>query len=103
MGIGAVYDMSRARLTASEDPESGSDAIQRVVATSSLPMRTQSSSPDGARFPQGQHDWDFAIPIIRELYMVQNLPLPKVIEIMTTKHGFKATYGVLISALRSPV
>ncbi|ETS75708.1 hypothetical protein PFICI_12652 [Pestalotiopsis fici W106-1] len=58
-----------------------------AVRTSSM----SSTSVAAARFPQDAHDWDFAAPIIRELYMVQNLPLSRVIEIMTTKHGFKAT------------
>lgn len=71
-------------------------AVALSPSSSTLPVRTSppvsSSIPAvAARFPQDAHDWDSAAPIIRELYMVQNLPLLRVIEIMTAEYGFKAT------------
>lgn len=108
MVFGAPHDISRRRAAsagAGREQDGAGDAGQQQqeehvsVAPPLRPAGTFTSSApsnstvSAARFPQHAHDWDHAVPIIRELYMVQNLPLPRVIEIMTTKHGFKATYG----------
>jgi hypothetical protein len=41
--------------------------------------------------PTSAADWDAKKEIIRELYMNQNMILNEVIDIMITKHKFKAT------------
>lgn len=42
--------------------------------------------------PTSASDWESKKHIIRELYINQDLFLNEVIEIMTTKYNFKATY-----------
>lgn len=107
MVFGAPHDITRRRAAsagAGSEQDGAGDAGQQeqeeehvsaappLLPAGPFPSSTPSTSAVfTARFPQHAHDWDHAVPIIRELYMVQNLPLPQVIEIMTTKHGFKAT------------
>ena len=48
--------------------------------------------PERARLPTGSADWEAKKEIIREHYMEKNMILNEVMEIMLTKHKFKATY-----------
>ncbi|KAK4102303.1 hypothetical protein N658DRAFT_423852, partial [Parathielavia hyrcaniae] len=47
--------------------------------------------PERPLVPSSQADWEARKQMIRELYMNQNMILNEVIEIMLTKHKFKAT------------
>jgi hypothetical protein len=48
--------------------------------------------PERPVVPSCPADWEARKQTIRELYMDQNMILNEVIEIMLTKHKFKATY-----------
>ena len=44
--------------------------------------------------PQCQEDWDSRKAVLVELYIVQDLKLPALRDIMTKEHGFLATYDI---------
>lgn len=51
-------------------------------------MASTSKPPD-----EGPHDWEQHKEIIRNLYIVKNLTLQRLIQEMKTAHAFNATYA----------
>lgn len=90
--ISATDALRQGEAAAAGVPQTEMVHVRHPDTTSALPLRSH-APVERSGFPRGQHDWISVAPIIHDLYMVQNIPLPKVIEIMKSNHNFKATYG----------
>lgn len=65
--------------------------VQNMMVDAQSIEPTAGSLPERPLVPTSPGDWESKKRIIRELYMDQNMILNEVMEIMVTKHKFKAT------------
>jgi len=70
---------------------SGTASPKTPEPDSTLPPQAPQTKPERPLVPTCPADWEAKKEIIQELYMTQNLILNEVVEIMLTKHKFKAT------------
>jgi hypothetical protein len=70
-------------------------ALAKPTNLQSLPhgIPPSTTSDIAAHFPIGNHEWEALKHVIRDLYVVKNLPLRVVAQAMRMEHGFKARYA----------